>query len=80
MRGVGAQSLAGSSTLSLPLAEFVACAGYSRTTHFPTRAQGGAVPADLNYLTLSGRLVRDPALSVLPSEHTVCDMLVERGS
>jgi single-stranded DNA-binding protein len=32
--------------------------------------------ADLNHLTLSGRLARDPELCVLPSGHTVCDMLV----
>jgi single-stranded DNA-binding protein len=34
------------------------------------------MPADLNHLTLSGRLARDPVLSVLTSGHTVCDLLV----
>jgi len=34
------------------------------------------MPADLNHLTLSGRLARDPVLCVLPSGHTVCDLLV----
>jgi len=34
------------------------------------------LPADLNHLTLSGRLARDPVLSVLASGHTVCDLLV----
>jgi len=34
------------------------------------------LPADLNHLTLSGRLARDPDLSVLASGHTICDLLI----
>jgi single-stranded DNA-binding protein len=34
------------------------------------------MPADLNHLTLSGRLARDPVLETLASGHVMCEVVV----